>query len=167
VFAGFGTVVYDLPGARDFLAEVIAGLGAVDCEAVVAVGAGNPTDGFGPLPGNVRLVDFIEQALMLEGCDLFVTHGGLNSIKEALRLAVPLVGIPVGADHRHNVRTCVAAGVAEEVPVSDATAERIAGACRRVLTGPAYRAAARHVQRHIHALPPIDQLIDDIEELAG
>jgi UDP:flavonoid glycosyltransferase YjiC (YdhE family) len=167
VFAGFGTVVYDLPGARDFLREVIAGLGRLDCTAVVAVGAGNSTEGLDPLPGNVRLVDFIEQALMLEGCDLFVTHGGLNSIKEALRLAVPMVGIPIGADHRHNVADCVAAGVADAVAVHEADAEHIAAACRRVLDGPGYRARARLIQRHIHALAPIDDLVDDLEELAG
>ncbi len=166
VFAGFGTVVYDLPGARDFLREVISGLGGLTCTAVVAVGAGNSIEGFDDVRPNVRLVDFVEQSLMLEGCDLFVTHGGLNSIKESLRLAVPMVGIPVGADHRHNVATCVEAGVAREVPVHDATADRIADACRQVLDGPGYRVSARRIQRHIHALSPVEELIDALEDLA-
>jgi N-glycosyltransferase len=166
VFAGFGTVVYDLPGARDFLREVIAGLGATACQAVVAVGAGNSTDGLGPIPPNVRLVDFIEQSLMLEGCDLFITHGGLNSIKEALRLGVPMVGVAVGADHRHNMRTCARAGVAVDVPVHEATAERITQACGDVVRQPSYRINARRIQRHIHSLPPIDELIDALEDLA-
>ncbi|MBO0866930.1 MAG: glycosyltransferase family 1 protein [Micromonosporaceae bacterium] len=167
LFAGFGTVVYDLPGARDFLAEVIAALGMLPVTAVLAVGSGKSLDRFGSLPPNVRLVEFTDQPLMLEGCDLFLSHGGLNSIKEALRLAVPMVGMPVGSDHRHNVATCVRAGVAVEVPVGEAGAATIAAACARVLGDPGYRSRARWLQRHIHALAPIDQLMDDLEELGA
>ncbi|MCO1580336.1 glycosyltransferase [Crossiella sp. SN42] len=166
VFAGFGTVVYELPGAQAFLREVLAALGAVDCTAVLAVGAGHDPADLGRPPPNVRLTDFVDQALMLEGCDLFLTHGGLNSVKEALRLGVPMAGVGPGADHRHNLRMCAKAGVAEVVDVHEATTDNLAAAMRTVLTQPRYRARSRWLQRHLHALPPVAVLVDELEELA-
>lgn len=166
VFAGFGTVVYDLPGARDFLGEVIAALGTLPVTAVLAVGSGNSVDGF-DVPQNVHLVDFADQRLILESCDLFLTHGGLGSVKDAVRLGVPMVGIGPGADHRHNIGTLVAAGLGAAVDVHAATAATIADACATVLGDPRYAARSRAVQRHMHTLPPVERLVDDLEALAG
>ncbi len=166
VFAGFGTVVYNLPGAAEFVGDVIAALGDVDCTAVLAVGSGGDTTRY-RVPDNVRLVDFVDQALMLEGCDLFVTHGGLNSMKEALRLGVPMVAVPVLDDHRHNADRCAAIGVSRTVPLAGASRAAMADAIREVLAEPGYRAAARRLQRHMHALPSVERLVDDLESLAG
>jgi N-glycosyltransferase len=167
VFAGFGTVVYNLPGAEVFVSDVIAALGDVDCTAVLAVGSGGDLTKHRSVPDNVRLVDFVEQALMLEGCDLFVTHGGLNSMKEALRLGVPMVAVPVLDDHRHNAERCADLGVSRTVPLAGATRRAMADAVRAVLDDPSYRLRARRIQRHIHALPALDQLVDDLEALAA
>lgn len=165
VFAAFGTVVYDLPGARDFVAQVITALGSLPVTAVLAVGRGNDTSAFGPLPANVTLVDFADQRLMLEACDLFLTHGGLGSVKDALRLGVPMVGIGPGFDHRHNVATLRQAGVGTAIDVHDADAATIAAACREVLDDRRYAIRARIVQRHMQALPPVDRLVQDCEGL--
>jgi N-glycosyltransferase len=166
VFAAFGTVVYDLPGARAFVAEVIEALGSLPVTAVLAVGRGNDTGAYGALPDNVRLVEFVDQSLILEACDLFLTHGGLGSIKDALRLGVPMVGIGPGLDHRHNVETLRQAGVGVAVDVHDADAITIADACREVLGDRAYAVRARILQRRIQVLPPVGQLVRDCEELA-
>lgn len=165
VFAAFGTVVYDLPGAREFVAEVIKALGSLPVTAVLAIGRGNDTGSYGELPDNVTLVDFVDQRLILEACDLFLTHGGLGSVKDALRLGVPMVGIGPGLDHRHNVESLRRAGVGVAVDVHGADARTIADACREVLGDPAYAARARTIQRHIQVLPPVDQLMRDCEEL--
>jgi hypothetical protein len=165
VFAAFGTVVYDLPGAREFIAAVIGALGSLPVTAVLAIGRGNDTGAFGAIPANVTLVDFADQRLMLEACDLFLTHGGLGSVKDALRLGVPMVGIGPGLDHRHNVDMLRRAGVGIAVDVHEADDRTIADACRGVLSNPAYTARARAIQRHMQVLPPVDRLIVDCEQL--
>ncbi|AFU00996.1 glycosyltransferase [Nocardia brasiliensis] len=165
VFAGFGTIVYGLPGADTFVRTVIEALGRVDCTAVLAVGAGGKTEAFGALPSNVRLVEFVDQPLMLEGADLFVTHGGLNSMKEAMRLGVPMVNIPVLDDHRHNAVQAAATGTTTVVPLEQLSVDAITLACTRTLTEPGFRRSARRLQRQIHALPGVDVLLDDLEAL--
>ncbi|WP_067499156.1 glycosyltransferase [Actinoplanes sp. TFC3] len=165
VFAGFGTVVYNLPGSDTLVDSTIAALGEVDCTAVLAVGSSGRTQRTRPVPPNVHLVTFVEQALILEGCDAFLTHGGLNSMKEAMRLGVPMLAVPPLGDHRHNAAQAEALGISRTVPLAQATAPALAAALSEVLTDPAYRVRARRLQRHIHAQPPVDVLIDDIAAL--
>ncbi|MFC4121831.1 glycosyltransferase [Nonomuraea zeae] len=162
IFAGFGTVVYSLPGSRGFVDRAIEALGSLGRTTVLAVGAGADPGQYAA-PDNVLLVDFVDQALMLESCDLFITHGGLNSIKEALHAGVPMVALPVLDDHRHNAERCERLGLSRTVPL--AAADGLGAAVHEVLTTPSYRAAARGIQRRMHALPPVDRLLDDLESL--
>ncbi|GAA2517652.1 glycosyltransferase [Winogradskya humida] len=164
-FAGFGTVVYNLPGSDTLVDATIAALGDVDCTAVLAVGSTGRLNRDVPIPPNVHLVTFVEQALILEACDVFITHGGLNSMKEAMRLGVPMLSVPALGDHRHNATQAEALGISRTVALRDADAPTLAAGLTDVLTNPGYRTAARRLQRHIHAQPPVDVLIDDIAAL--
>ncbi|XP_076046778.1 UDP-glucosyltransferase 2-like [Oratosquilla oratoria] len=57
------------------------------------------------LPDNVRLSKWLPQQDILAHpkIQLFITHGGLNSIQEALYHGVPVLGMPIISDQRHNV----------------------------------------------------------------
>lgn len=47
-----------------------------------------------PLPPNVHRVGFVEQTRLLREASVFVTHGGLNSVKEAILARVPMLMLP-------------------------------------------------------------------------
>ncbi|EDL75668.1 rCG50973 [Rattus norvegicus] len=57
------------------------------------------------LAPNVKIVDWIPQSDLLAHprIHLFVTHGGLNSINEAIQHGVPMVGITVFGDQPENM----------------------------------------------------------------
>lgn len=46
-------------------------------------------------PKNILFFDFVPQLLVLSLADLFITHGGLNSIKEAIHNTVPMLVYPL------------------------------------------------------------------------
>ena len=46
-------------------------------------------------PQNFILQEVVPQLQLLRKCDVFVTHGGANSIHEALGLGLPLVVVPM------------------------------------------------------------------------
>lgn len=165
VLAAFGTMQTQLAAWRPVIDAVVAGLGMIECSAVVAVGAASDLVQRGPVPPNVRVCSHVPQPLLLECCDLFVHHGGFNSVREALRLAVPMVIIPWMNDSGVNAARCEAAGVArllDRVGLSPVTVGEV---CAEVLTDPAYRGAAKGMQRRILALPSVDILITDLESL--
>lgn len=48
----------------------------------------------GPIPNNATIASFVDQLQILEHCSAFVTHGGMNSVMEALHFGVPMVVAP-------------------------------------------------------------------------
>ena len=55
-----------------------------------------------PLPGNVEAQPRIPQLQLLRRAALFITHGGLNSIKESIHCGVPMLVAPIGFDQPGN-----------------------------------------------------------------
>ncbi len=49
----------------------------------------------GNWPNNVHIFEEVPQLVVLKKSAIFVTHGGLNSVKEALELGIPLLAYPV------------------------------------------------------------------------
>jgi len=159
VLASLGTAFLSAPGRLEAIA---AGLGRLDCAAVVACGG---TALGGRPPAHVRLVPSVPQPLALRCADLLVTHGGINSVREALLAGVPMVVAPVATDQPSNAARCEALGVARALPAGGVTAEAVAAACREVLGTPRFRERARAVQRSALALPPLESLVAELERL--
>jgi glucuronosyltransferase len=65
---------------------------------------------------------------------VFITHGGLMGVQEAVYAGVPMVGIPLFADQEVNIRNCMAKGTAVIVLYDFVTKERISSALRTVLS---------------------------------
>lgn len=161
VVVSLGTVFHGVPGRLEAL---LAGLAGVECAAVVA--AGDPGR-LPPQPPHIRVEARIPQALLLECCDLLVTHGGANSVREALSLGVPMVLAPIASDQVHLAGRCEALGIGRSLGEGDVAPAAAAAACREVLGDPAYRERARAVMRTVLALPPLDQFVSDLESLVG
>lgn len=65
---------------------------------VLSVGADTEAETLGPIPRNVVVRNYVPQLEVLRRADAFITHGGMNSVSEALWYGVPLVVIPQAAD---------------------------------------------------------------------
>jgi N-glycosyltransferase len=146
---------------------MIAALAELECTAIIAVGAGKDVTSFGPQPPHLRLVEWIAQPLLLSCCDLFVTHGGFNSVRESLYLGVPMVVVPVMGDQFYNAEQCAKQGVGRAL-IADATSPAsLRDACREVLENPEFRRRARAMQRQMLALPSLETFVRDIEALVA
>lgn len=167
VYAAFGSVLPDLRWhAEPLVSAVVAALRELDCAAVVAAGASAaalPAD----LPPSIRVVDAVPQPLLLEVADLFVTHAGFASVREALRTGTPMVALPVIGDEPHHADRCAELGVAYPVPAGRAGAATIRRACAEVLADARYRRAAREVRQEILALPDLTDLVGALERLSA
>lgn len=165
VLAAFGTLHPRGAAWRPVTEAVIAGLGALGRPAVVAVGT-DPS-ALGRPPAGVRLVEHLPQPLALESAALFVHHGGFNSVRESVRCGVPMVIMPWFTDSLSNATHCAETGMAAVLPRHAVTPESVHQACATVLADPSYRENTLHMRRRMLALPPLDQLVADIEELTG
>ncbi len=138
LYASLGTVFDGGPGLLRNFATALAPLGGT---VIVSTGNTDPAD-LGPLPGNVLSRRSVPQLQVLDRAALFVTHGGMNSVNEAMRAGVPTLLVPQGADQPMVAQRVVELGAGLSLDKDEATSERVYSLARRLLNEPRFREAA-------------------------
>ncbi len=115
------------------------------------------------VPAGAHIVPFADHDSLMDVASLVVGHGGHGTTMRALRHGLPMVGIPAkGADQVPITRLLEEWGVGIALP-GDATAPDIRAAVDRVLTDPAYRAAAEARSLSFEGLEGAALAADSIE----
>lgn len=98
VYLSFGTIIKN----KTFIKKCIAAFANTEYTLIVSVGSKLAVEDFGVMPKNIYLYQFVPQCYVLSKVDLFISHGGQNSINEALYYGVPLIILPQGFDCESN-----------------------------------------------------------------
>ncbi|XP_060850466.1 UDP-glycosyltransferase UGT5-like isoform X2 [Rhopalosiphum padi] len=96
------------------------------------------------LPKNVKVKKWFPQNDILghPNCRLFITHGGILSLIEAIYHGVPMLSIPVFGDQAHNSMEAESRGFALYVPYFELTAEAFGTKLQQILRDPRFGEAA-------------------------
>lgn len=141
VLISVGTLAMDVSGGfLDRAARALAPL----ADAVQAVFVAPPEAVPDPPPGAV-VVERVPMLELLPRLDAVVTHGGLNTVCEALAHGVPLVIAPIKGDQPINAAQVAAAGAGVRVRFHRSAAEELRNALTAVLDDPSYRIAAKQI----------------------
>ncbi|MFI7708037.1 macrolide family glycosyltransferase [Nonomuraea sp. NPDC049480] len=142
LYASLGTVFNAGPRPlRNFVTALAPLAGTV----VIATGQNDPAV-LDPLPDNVIARRFVPQTEVLARAALFVTHGGMNSVNEAMYDGVPMLVIPQGADQPLVAGRVVQLGAGLTIHPRDAGPGLIRTLARRLLDEPRFQAAADGLQ---------------------
>ena len=148
LFISKGTVFND---TMEFYRSCFEAFADLPRPVVLAVGHNIDTGALGPVPANFVVRPFVPQLELLPKTALFVTHGGLNSVNEALLHGVPLVVSPEQGDQHFVAARVVDTGAGLLVPKQAASAAGLRAAVDQVLSEPSYRARARALSEEMHA----------------
>jgi glucuronosyltransferase len=109
------------------------------------------------LPSNVMVMPWLPQQDLLghAKCRGFITHGGLNSVVEAMWHGVPVIGIPIFADHADHILRATAPirGAGFVLEKQYLTAERLGKAVRKLRRGKDYAANAKIMSDLLQDVP--------------
>ena len=94
VYVSFGSF---LSVRSDVLARVAEAIRALGMRAAIALGSADPAD-LPELPGDWLVREFLPQVTLLKSAAVAVTHGGNNSVTEAMACGVSLVVLPFSTD---------------------------------------------------------------------
>jgi len=135
-------------------------------EAIAAAGAGAVITGLEPaeltdLPKGILAHQFIPQSVLLPHCDAVICHAGASTLFGALARGLPLLLVPLGADHFANARAAVQRGVAVALG-ANVDDRSVVASLTRVLTDPQLRGSAAEVAEEIAAMPNAAAAADGI-----
>ncbi|XP_057687559.1 UDP-glucuronosyltransferase 3A1-like isoform X2 [Corythoichthys intestinalis] len=120
-------------------------------------------------PSNVLLVDWLPLNDLL-GHDkvcLFITHGGQNSLLQAVYHAVPVLGIPLFGDQFDNVVRAEAKGLGLTVSPARITGELLHTTVQTLIQDARFKSAALSLSRihRSHPVPPALRLVQWVEHI--
>lgn len=155
-----GSVVPRMAGGG-VLRPFVAAAGAAPADFVITLGGADPAD-FGPLPDNVRLVEWIPLSAVLAVSAAAIHHGGAGSTLTALAAGLPQLVLPQGADQFLNAAGLAKSGAGAIVEPGDLDADRIA----ELLADGPMRAAAGGIAAELAEQPTPADLVPRLIALA-
>jgi UDP:flavonoid glycosyltransferase YjiC (YdhE family) len=157
VYVSFGSEIR----SPDLFRATAHALADVPKRVLMTIGRHVDREALGPLPANVRVAGWIDQAAVMPHAAAMVGHGGSGGTLAALAAGVPLALMPQFVDGPANAVRVAERGAG--IVVSD----DVAGAVHELLEDPAYRDAAEGVASEIRALPPVEAALEVFSRSAG
>ena len=132
VYVSFGSF---LSVRGDVLARVLAALAGLGLRVAVAIGSADRAE-LGELPSDWLVREFLPQVQLLSHAAAAVTHGGNNSVTEAMTHGVPLLVLPFSTDQFAGAAALERTGFAVSLAPNTATVDELRAGLERVLALP-------------------------------
>lgn len=101
IYISLGTII---KGNTAFFQNCIEAFRGENVDVIVSVGQKFDIKKLKNVPENIHIYNSVPQIDVLEFTDVFVTHGGMNSVSESLVKGTPMVVIPFVSDQPVNAR---------------------------------------------------------------
>lgn len=150
IYISLGTI---LRGGQAFFRTCIEAFRKETVMVVMSVGAGGDVSGLGQIPDNFLVRNYVPQLAVLKQADVFVTHGGLNSVSEAMIHGVPMVVIPFSSDQPVNARQVARMGLGKALDHRGMSARKLRHAVFAVLEDADIRENMRKMQSLVVEAP--------------
>ncbi|MFB2585976.1 glycosyltransferase [Herbiconiux liukaitaii] len=126
----------------------------------------------GPLHDEIELADnmwgaeFLPQTSIIPEVDLVITHGGNNTVTEALHFGKPMILLPLFWDQYDNAQRVHEKGLGRRLPTYSFTDEELATALDELLSDTALRTQIARIGEDIRARDGLRKAADLIEAAA-
>jgi MGT family glycosyltransferase len=161
ILVSIGTT-FDHTYKKEFFGKVIEALGNEPVSVVVVSDAAL----FDTWPENFLVQEKVPQLELLPHLDAVVCHGGHNTVCETLSHGLPLVVIPIAYDQSHVAGRVVQAESGVRLNYKRFKAAHLKTAVWEVLSNPAYKQAAQHIQYSFEQAGGAATAVDLLEKLA-
>ena len=151
----------------DFYQNAFRAFETYPAQFILSAGKNTDLDTLGPIPKNFIVRNFVPQLEILQQVDVFITHGGMNSVHEGLYFGVPEIVIPSHFEQLLNGKRVVETGcgilLGSHKRYGKAAAEELRGALKKVLNDPSYAKNAQQIGRTLKDAGGYQQAVSLIE----
>jgi MGT family glycosyltransferase len=164
VYISLGTILHTNVG---FYQHCFEAFGGSEVRLVLSAGADTDLDSLGTIPQNFLVRNYVPQLEILKQADLFITHGGMNSVSEGLWYGVPLVVIPQGSDQYLVAKRVETLNAGVALDKRRIRPETLRQATDSVLSDPGIRASIQVIQDSFRQAGGFVRAADEITRATG
>ena len=150
IYISIGTI---LKGAEKFFRACMDAFQNENVMVIMSVGKNFDIAKLGKLPENFIVRNHIPQVAVLKQAGLFITHGGMNSVSEAMVSGVPMLVIPFVSDQPMNARQVEKLGLGKVLDYKTITADTLRDAAFSVMKDWQIQENIRKIQDEIAHAP--------------
>lgn len=142
IYVSLGTIFNE---AVDFYKACFAAFEEMPYQVIMSVGEKIEIDALGEIPANFIVRPFVPQVEILQRAALFITHGGMNSISEALLHHVPVLIVPQHGDQFLVASRVTEVGAGLMLPMAQVSSNALRGMAMQLQSDPTYQARAQAI----------------------
>ena len=146
VYISLGTIV---KGAKKFFQQCMEAFRDDPVDVIISTGKTFDVGKLKNVPPNVHVYSSVPQIEVLRMADVFITHGGMNSISEALVYEVPMIVIPFMADQPVNARQVETLGLGKRMDYKTLNSQSLKETVQSVFADEKIKANLANVQNWI------------------
>jgi len=142
IYCSFGSVHYEsVQPIKEFLENLSQAMTALNACCIVSCGDSTILRSFPQTADNLYFFKTVPQLRVLAKASVFISHGGLNSIKEAIYYNVPMLLYPVSndVDHQGNSARVVYHHLGLRGDLKKDSPAEVTRKINELLSSPAYR----------------------------
>lgn len=126
---------------------------------ILSIGTRIDASRYSNLAEHIHLFSYAPQRSILTRASLMITHAGLNSVKECIATATPMLAIPFANDGFGNAARIVYHGLGRRLNRRTVSANKIFEASSMILQQPAYAMRMRNMRRAVQKAPDAIEII--------
>lgn len=157
IYISLGTLIHDL----SFYYICFEAFGATDKQVILNIGNLN-IEKLVNVPKNFIVRNFVPQLEILKRAAVFITHGGMNSVNEAMYFNVPVIVIPHEKDQFIVADRITELGVGIKLKNGEFNALELFEASETVLTGQSFRTQAQIIGESLRNAGGYQRAVDEI-----
>jgi len=123
----------------DFYNKCLETFAGRNYQVVISLGNKTNVAALNSIPENFVIKNYIPQLELLKLADVFISHGGLNSVSEALYYGVPTLAIPQANDQPAVARRLTELGAGLELNMTELTSGLLLQTVEELLFNPDYK----------------------------
>jgi len=154
-------------GNTELLRMAVDALADARVRVLVTIGPAGDPAALGELPAHMHVERYVPQTLLLQHCDIVVSHAGSGTFLGAMAHGVPQLCMPQGADQFLNADAAAEVGAGIVIEPTDVSASNIRVAVDELLNAHQYAAAARRLADEIAGMPTPTDVAGQLEHLVA
>lgn len=162
VYFSLGTILNMRADIFNMVARAFKNL---DVQLVISLGKQPVEINYDDIPDDAIIVDYVPQFELLSRARMCVTHGGLNTVMDAISQGVPALAIPISFDQPGTAARLRRSGAGDYIPYQKLSTELVHKHAKALLEDPKYLENAQLIKAKFANLDGRVRIVEIIESI--